>query len=105
MKLKIIIMSLLVLVIMAGQAQTKSNLDLCLRDEATGEWLIGLFDEFAICNGAFWDYAEVDKDHLVLTRDGQQKEVRLKKNSTMIDGKKYKTSVLEPKLLPANRLD
>lgn len=100
MKLKIIIMSLLVLVIMAGQAQTKSNLDLCLRDEATGEWLIGLFDEFAIYNGAFWDYAEVDKDHLVLTRDGQQKEVRLKKNSTMIDGKKYKTSVLEPKLLP-----
>lgn len=100
MKLKTIIITLLVLVAMGGQAQTKSNLDLCLRDEATGEWLIGLFDEFAIYDGAFWDYAEVGKDRLVLTKDGQQKEVRLKKNGAIIDGKKYKTSVLEPKLLP-----
>ena len=100
MKLKIIIITLLVLVAMRGQAQTKSNLDLCLRDEATGEWLIGLFDEFAIYDGAFWNYAEIDKDRLVLTKDGQQKEVKLKKNGAVIDGKKYKTSILKPKLLP-----
>lgn len=91
---------LLAIVALAGQAQTKSNLDLCLRDEATGEWLIGLFDEFAICDGTFWDYAKVDKNRLVLTKDGQQKEVRLKKSGAVIDGKKYKTSVLETRLLP-----
>ena len=36
---------MLALVTMTGQAQVKSSLDLCLRDEATGEWLIGLFDD------------------------------------------------------------
>ena len=45
---KTIITYLLALVAMTGQAQVKSSLDLCLRDEATGEWLIGLFDESAI---------------------------------------------------------
>ena len=45
---KIIITILLAVVAMTGQAQVKSGLDLCLRDEATGEWLIGLFDEYAI---------------------------------------------------------
>ena len=45
---KTIITYLLALVAMTGQAQVKSSLDLCLRDEATGEWLIGLFDEYAI---------------------------------------------------------
>ena len=29
---------------MAVQAQVKSGLDLCLRDETTGEWLIGVKD-------------------------------------------------------------
>ena len=42
-----IITILLAVVAMTGQAQVKSGLDLCLRDEATGEWLIGLFDEYA----------------------------------------------------------
>ena len=37
---KSIITILLALVAMAGQAQVKTGLDLCLRDEATGEWLI-----------------------------------------------------------------
>ena len=43
-----IITALLALVAMAGQGQVKSGLDLCLRDEVTGEWLIGLFDNYAI---------------------------------------------------------
>ena len=43
-----IITALLALIVMAGQAQVKSGLDLCLRDEATGKWLIGLFDKYAI---------------------------------------------------------
>ena len=38
-----IITALLALVALAGQGQVRSGLDLCLRDEVTGEWLIGLF--------------------------------------------------------------
>ena len=48
MNKKTIITTLFALAAMTGQAQVKSGLDLCLRDEATGEWLIGLFDEYAI---------------------------------------------------------
>ena len=58
-----IITILLAVVAMTGQAQVKSGLDLCLRDEATGEWLIGLFDEYAIYDCEYWNYAEVGKDH------------------------------------------
>ena len=95
-----IITVLLALVAMAGQAQVKSGLDLCLRDEATGEWLIGLFDDYAIYDCEYWNYAEVGKDHVVLTKDGLRKEILLKKNSTIIDGSKHKTSVLKTKCLP-----
>ena len=43
-----IITILLAIVAMAGNAQIKSGLNLCLRDETTGQWLIGLFDGYAI---------------------------------------------------------
>ena len=43
-----IITLLLALVAMVGQAQIKSGLNLCLRDEDTGQWLIGLFDASAV---------------------------------------------------------
>ena len=53
---------LFALVAVVGQAQVESGLALCLRDEATGEWLIGLFDDYAISDCEYWDYAEVRKD-------------------------------------------
>ena len=55
MNKKTIITILLAVVAMTGQAQVKSGLDLCLRDEATGEWLIGLFDEYAIYDCEYWN--------------------------------------------------
>ncbi|MBR1652842.1 MAG: hypothetical protein IJ692_05575 [Alloprevotella sp.] len=91
---------LLALCALTSQAQVKTSLDLCLRDEATGEWLIGLFDEYAIYDCQYWDYAEAGKDHVLLTKDGQCKEVRLKKNAITIDGVKHKTSRLTSKYLP-----
>ncbi|MBR0434032.1 MAG: TlpA family protein disulfide reductase [Bacteroidaceae bacterium] len=100
MNKKTIITILLALVAMAGRAQVKSGLDLCLRDEATGEWLIGLFDDYAIYDCDYWDYAEAEKDHVVLTKDGLRKEIRLKKNTITIDGRKHKTSVLTARSLP-----
>ena len=65
MNKKTIITILLALVAVAGQAQVKSSLDLCLRDEVTGEWLIGLFDNYAVfafecvCLGIFPDFAVI----------------------------------------------
>ncbi len=100
MNKKSIITILLALVTLAGQAQVKSGLDLCLRNETTGEWLIGLFDDYAIYDCEYWDYAEVRKGRLVLTKDGLCKEIRLKKNAITIDGVKHKTSVLTTKFLP-----
>ena len=100
MNKKTIITILLAVVAMTGQAQVKSGLDLCLRDEATGEWLIGLFDEYAIYDCEYWNYAEVGKDHVVLTKDVLRKEIRLKKNAVTIDGVKHKTSLLTTKFLP-----
>ena len=41
---RFIITILFSLIAMAVQAQVKSGLDLCLRDETTGEWLIGVKD-------------------------------------------------------------
>ena len=100
MKKKILLTLLLALVVVAGQAQQRSGLNLCLRDEATGEWLIGLFDEYAIYDCDYWSYAEVGKGRLVLTHDKQHKEIRLKKGSLAIDGVKHKISVLTTRFLP-----
>lgn len=97
---KKIITALLALATLSGQGQVRLGLDLCLRDEATGEWLIGLFDEYAIYDCDYWDYAEAGKDRVVLTKDGQRKEVRMKKNAITIDGVKHRTSVLTSKFLP-----
>ena len=43
MNKKTIITILLALVAVAGQAQVRTGQDVCLRNEATGDWLIGLF--------------------------------------------------------------
>ncbi len=97
---KTIIIALFALVAMTGQAQVKSGLELCLRDETTGEWLIGLFNEYAIYDCEYWEYAEAGKDHVVLTKDGLRKEIRLKKNTVTIDDVKHRTSTLTSKYLP-----
>lgn len=97
---KTFIVALFSLIAWGGQAKEKSGLDLFLRDETTGEWLIGLFDDFAIYDCQYWDYAKAGKGHWILTRDGQQKEVRLKKNSLTINSVKHQTSVLTSEFLP-----
>lgn len=97
---KVIVTALLALVALAGKAQVKSGLDLCLRDKATGEWLIGLFDDYAVYDCEYWDYAEARKDRVVLAKGEQRKEIRLKKNVITIDGVKHRTTTLTSKFLP-----
>ena len=100
MNKKTIISILLALVAMVGQGQVRSGLDLCLRDEVTGEWLIGLFDDYAIYDCEYWEYAEAGKGHYALTKDGLRKEIRLKKNTVTIDDVKHRISTLTSKYLP-----
>ena len=97
---KTVIAMMLALVGMAGQGQVRSGLDLCLRDEVTGKWLIGLFDDYAIYDCEYWEYAEAGKGRYVLTKDGLRKEIRLKKNTVTIDDVKHRTSTLTSKYLP-----
>ena len=100
MEKKTIITILLILFAIVGKAQIKSGLDLCLRDETTGQWLIGLFDDYAIYDCEYWEYAEAGKGRYVLTKDGLRKEIRLKKNTVTIDDVKHKISMLTSKYLP-----
>ena len=102
MNRKTIITALLALVATIGQAQVKSGLDLCLRDETTGEWLIGLFDEYAIYDCDYWDYAKVDtvKGSFVLVNDCERLDLKLKDGVLIINKKKHHVTKLTDRTLP-----
>ena len=94
------LIALFATIAMMGQAQVKSGLDLCLRDDKTGEWIIGLYDDFAVYDCQFWDYEKVGKDNFMLGKDGKRLKIKLKKNTLSIDGTKHKVSELTSKYLP-----
>jgi thiol-disulfide isomerase/thioredoxin len=102
MNKKSILTALLALVAMTGQAQVKSGLDLCLRDEATGEWLIGLFNEFAVYDCEYWDYAKVDtvKGDFVLVNGCERLDLKLKDGVLKINKKKHQVTKLTERTLP-----
>ena len=117
---KTFLIVLFALTTLTGMAQVKSGLDLCLRDEETGDWLIGLYDGFAVYDCQFWDYERVEKKELtlkiktplgkkdkktlkaklVLKQGNKRLEVELKKNILSIDGVKHQVSELTSKHLP-----
>lgn len=117
---KTFLVVLFALTTLTGMAQVKSGLDLCLRDEETGDWLIGLYDGFAVYDCQFWDYERVEKKELtlkiktplgkkdkktlkaklVLKQGNKRLEVELKKNILSIDGIKHQVSELASKYLP-----
>ncbi len=117
---KTFLIVLFALTTLTGMAQVKSGLDLCLRDEETGDWLIGLYDGFAVYDCQFWDYERVEKKELtlkiktplgkkdkktlkaklVLKQGNKRLEVELKKNILSIDGVKHQVSELTSKYLP-----
>ena len=117
---KTFLIVLFALTTLTGMAQVKSGLDLCLRDDETGDWLIGLFNDFAVYDCQFWDYERVEKKELtlkiktplgkkdkktlkaklVLKQGKKRLEVELKKNILSIDGIKHQVSELASKYLP-----
>ncbi|MBO4810771.1 MAG: hypothetical protein J5552_04320 [Prevotella sp.] len=102
MNKKIIITALLALVTLSGQAQVKSGLDLCLRDEATGEWIVGLFDEYAVYDCEYWNYAKVDtvKGNFVLVNGCERLDLKLKDGVLKINKKKHRVTKLTERTLP-----
>ena len=78
MNKKTILSVLLALVAMTGQGQEKSGLNLCLRDKATGDWLIGLFDDYAVFDCEIWEYAKADtlKGEYMLRRGKEALKVK-----------------------------
>ena len=113
---KTFLIVLFALTTLAGMAHVKSDLNLCLRDDETGEWLIGLFNDFAVYDCQFWDYEKVEKTELTMKFGKKSKktqkfrlilklgekrlDIKLKKDILSINGVKHKTSVLTSKFLP-----
>lgn len=93
---------MLALMVLTGQAQVKTGLDLCLRDESTGEWLIALFDEFAVYDCEYWDYAKADtvKGDFVLVNGCERLNLKLKDGVLQINKEKHKVSRLTERTLP-----
>ncbi|MBP3228899.1 MAG: TlpA family protein disulfide reductase [Bacteroidaceae bacterium] len=79
-RVRLILAALLALCAVAGHAQVRTGLDLCLRDEVTGEWLIGLFDDYAVYGADYWQYEAADtvRHRYVLSRSsGERLSVEL----------------------------
>jgi len=88
----------------------KTGLDLCLRDETTGEWLIGLFNDFVVYDCEYWDYKDVkttdDKIDVTvvngceLLRIVVDKDKNGKRSVTIGGGKKHNCSAITSEYLP-----
>ena len=63
-----------------------------LRDDATGEWLIGFFADYAVYDNRFWQYAARDGDTMTLCCDGDTIGVSLAQGSVEIGGRSHKCS-------------
>ena len=110
MKIKIIILMLVAAMTLAmqtafGQGIIPSN----WRNEQTGDWVIGFYDDFAIYDCKFWNYKEKtqsgDSFKFVLESDGKQITVaadNAKNNirNITINGNKAAYSVIKGKTLP-----
>ena len=71
----------------AGIQQSGEKL---LRDDATGEWLIGFFPDYAVYDNKFWHYASRDGGSMTLCCGGDTIGVSLAQGSVEIGGRSHK---------------
>lgn len=71
-----------------------------LRDDATGEWLIGFFPDYAVYDNRFWQYAARDGGSMTLCCDGDTIGVSLAQGSVEIGGRSHKCSELTGSIVP-----
>ena len=91
-------------VCLTGRAHVRIGLDLFLRDDQTGEWLIGLFDEYAVYDCDNWEYLKADAiqgNYLVTNgREQFQLELRLQDNIIKINNVLHHVSEVKDLTLP-----
>ncbi len=85
---------LLAAVILTMNAQVKTSMNICLQSNETGEWLIGLFENFALYDAQYWHYESAGKGKFVLANGSKRVNVQLKGNTLTIDGKKHRCTEL-----------
>ena len=71
-----------------------------LRDDATGEWLIGFFADYAVYDNRFWQYAARDGGSMTLCCGGDTIGVSLAGGSVEIGGRSHKCSELTGSTMP-----
>ena len=81
----------------AGIQQSGEKL---LRDDATGEWLIGFFPDYAVYDNKFWHYAARDGGSMTLCCGGDTIGVSLAQGSVEIGGRSHKCSELTGRTMP-----
>ena len=110
MNIKTTILALLAVMLLTvqaafGQGLTPSN----WRNEQTGDWTIGFYDDFAIYDCKFWNYKQKtqsgDTYNIVLESDGKEVAITVLnahdgKRDITIDGRSATYSIIQGGTLP-----
>lgn len=89
------------LVVAAMQAAAKADgAGLCLRDDATGEWLIGIFDSCAVYENRLWRCEQTSRLGYQLTDGHRRVSVSLRRGKVVVDGRSYRCSELSGPFVP-----
>jgi thiol-disulfide isomerase/thioredoxin len=84
----------------SGSAQVKNSIHQYLRDDQTGEWLIGLFENYAVYDCKKWEYTDVKGNSCKLRCGNDLLEVKRKKGTVTINGKKHVCSEVTSQFMP-----
>lgn len=74
---------------------------LFLRDDATGEWLLGVMGERAVYGKRLWTCTRRSANRYSLTSAGDTIDVSLNRGKAVIDGHAYRVSVVSGPCMPA----
>ena len=89
------------LVVAAMQAAAKADgAGLCLRDDATGEWLIGIFDSCAVYENRLWRCEQTSRRGYQLADGHRRVSVSLRRGKAVVDGRSYRCSELSGPFVP-----
>lgn len=82
------------------EADGEGRTEKLLRDDTTGEWLIGFFPDFAVYDNKLWQYVAQTGSDMTLLCNGENLGVSLAEGSATIGGKTHKCSELTSRCLP-----
>lgn len=82
------------------EADGEGRTEKLLRDDTTGEWLIGFFPDFAVYDNKLWQYVAQTGSDMTLLCNGENLSVSLTEDSVTIGGNTHKCSELTGRSLP-----